>query len=261
MIYLKNTDFYECKENIRYLSILFLFLMNIYFESKLDILVLTWILLLIVNGNNRRISYKKKGLYFVRSTFYFIFTLTPFVFAYKINFGKSILSCVIACAISVLISVLIFFLERKKWKLYLSKAVILSTEKMYSWTYICLIYVSICSAICEELFFRNFILTISNRVPLVILCMISIVYFFLYHFTLKWSKSFSLYDFCKQILVACLSVILFLVSKSIIPSILLHLFMNLPVTLLYVKQYYLFYIKNEVSDNIEEEELKELDLF
>lgn len=212
------------KNSIKILSILLLIIFEkINLMSYISYLAFWWCVILVIMGNIRRLSYVNKMIYFVRMTLYFVIFALPSIIEKKIAFD-------INNRITFsLILVIIFFciwlsFNLKSIKLVLSKQLIAESHKESRYVIILRIYNLLGAAICEEVFFRQYIL--SEGYPILIVCCISIIYFILSHWLLPWSNRFTKTDFFNQAIFSTMNVFIYIYSESILPCILLHIMMN-----------------------------------
>lgn len=255
-----SKDIFNKNENLSYLSILILVVLNKLYSDEFIYFLFLWIILIVILGNLRRLSRRNKTSYFIRMVMYFLpYSILP-IFLGKIYIYQDVYKLFVGIVLSFICSSFIYLYEFKKYKLYLSDYNIALCIKKTKYQYILMCINLIGSAICEELFFRNFILTINSNQ--ILLLLISIFYFFLSHFILKWSAAFNRYDFLKQLIIGFLSGCLFLFSKSIIPSIILHGLMNSPNVVYEIKCYKRHYKYKAFYDNINNiDEAINIDLF
>lgn len=168
----KNNDYFNLQQNITFLSILILILLNQAFNSfDFFIFTIIWVILILIMGNIRRI--KKTNLLnkFIRMTFYFL----PFIFPsllfqkFALHVNKKIILFIF---IAFFIGILVYILKRKEWRFFFDNYNLAITIKRCKQDYLLRVYNLIGAAICEELFFRKYILSIDN-VPYVSLLIIS----------------------------------------------------------------------------------------
>lgn len=236
-------------ENLTYLTILILIILNTIYKGDFEFFLIFWIIVILILGNVRRLNSNSKSIYFIRMAMYFLPYSIPIILFHKnIKIYRDMLSFLLGILLAFLISVLVYIIERKKYKVYLSDFNIANCIRKPKYKYVLQCFTLIGSAICEELFFRNYILTINSHINL--LLFISVFYFFSSHFMLKWNDQFRKYDFLKQIMIGFISAILFLLSESIIPSIILHIIMNSFNVIYEIKCYRRHYKFKEFYDNL-----------
>lgn len=241
-------NFLSKKENMLYLTILllsFLGTQNYHYSQ----LLMFWILAMLIIGNARKFGYQAIGRYIIRILCYFVpytFVVNYLDLAKELLLTNKVLFC---CMLSLIISTFMLYLQRDQIKFQFSKAILLSRPKLNCWQYPILSLCYLFGAVCEELFYRSYILNLSTG-NMLILVILSEILFFLSHYLTPWSNQFSNKDYFRQIITAMLSCLLYLVSKSILPSLVLHIVLNLPYILVQVKLYYFFFIeKNEYSES------------
>ncbi|WP_163193740.1 CPBP family intramembrane glutamic endopeptidase [Clostridium thermarum] len=154
------------------------------------------------------------------------------------------------CVLGALLGVLLILPKINEWKIMLSRDMIEFSRKRDRFHYFSQSLMLIGAAITEEIFFRNYVIGYIDNAPHTLSVMLSCGLFFLNHFGLKWNSQFSTYDYIIQIVFGTASSILFIMSKSILPSIIAHTIYNSQFVLLSVKTYIYHYI---IVPNIEGE--------
>ena len=135
-----------------------------------------------------------------------------------------------------------------KLKLLISKEIAANSEKETKYRIFLRVYNLAGAAVCEELFFRGFILTIDA--PIIILIFTSTILFMINHYILPWGSRFSKSDLITQLLIGFASTILFIYSGSILPCIFLHLLMNTPEIIKNLRCFQRHYIRKEYYDKL-----------
>lgn len=249
----------DVKNSIRLGSVLILSLPAICLDnSRFSVLSAWWALLLLIAGNVRRFDSKNKISYFIRITLYFLPYAFPALIAGNLSF--SVDSRVLySCAGVALFFVIWLAFNLKPVKLTLSSQIIAESRKESRYRIILRIYSLVGAAICEELFFRQYILTIDSNI--LIPGTVSIVYFVLSHWLLPWSRQFSKNDYINQALFGGINVLAFILSGSVIPCMMLHILMNSIGIVRLAREYDRHYIRAEKYDRLlGPEEYPELDL-
>jgi len=236
------------RENVRCLSILLLAILGLLNPGKLQfLLLLSWISINLIVGNVRHLPYNNKLTYFVRMTLYFLpFALLPIIFG-EISLKLNV-SILLFSTVAIVVFCVWFLINYKSIRLMLSSAVIANTQKESRYVIALRIYNAIGSTISEELFFRAFILSIP--LPLWITIPISTIYFMLSHYIVPWGDRFSRSDIVNQLIFGLISSVLFVLSGSIIPSIVLHLLLNYPTLDRMVRVYVRHYIRTAWYDKL-----------
>lgn len=220
-----SENIYSVRENARLLSILLLFVLSQLYDP-VRYLAISWIIIVIVLGNVKRINRENPIFYFIRMTLYFAAYLLPFLIDSEVVLisKKCISKIIIGCIVAVIINFVRLKKISNKVKVMLSKELIVDSYKDPLFTIIMRIYNLIGAAICEELLFRLYILSLG--VPKVVSFSISVIFFILSHYLLIWGGEFKRTDYCNQFVYGVINAILFLEGGSIIPCILMHFLYN-----------------------------------
>jgi membrane protease YdiL (CAAX protease family) len=142
--------------------------------------------------------------------------------------------------------------NRKTVRLILSDIVIADSIKESKYILLLRIYNLLGAVIAEEMFFRLFLLTMD--IPIYIAAVLSIVYFPLAHYIMPWGDAFTRQDYINQIAIGTISTLLFVMTKSILSSIILHLLMNSIRIMACVKRIDRHYLRVEKYDKLMAEE-------
>ncbi|CIU37012.1 CPBP family intramembrane glutamic endopeptidase [Streptococcus pneumoniae] len=121
--------------------------------------------------------------------------------------------------------------------------------KYSKFRYIILIYNYIGAAICEELYFRYFIMGFLSQYG-VSTILLSAVYFVLYHYTTLWGNRFKKSDYMRQLLFGIIFSTLYFYSKNIFITIIGHICLNIPQIYLMIKLYHRDYINPSYYKNL-----------
>ena len=216
-----NSDFWRLRENVRYLSILTLVVLCALNPNTMTFAFLIfWILMIMILGNVRRLSSNNKVAYFFRMTLYFLPYTLPFALFVRNDALFNINSILfLYCSFAIMLFLIWLRINWKFIKLSLSDEIIVGISKESKYTLYLRMYTTVGAAICEELFFRGFILSIDA--PIYFTLPVSVFFFMLSHYMLPWGEvSFTRRDHLYQITFGLVSGVLFLLSGSIIPSIL-----------------------------------------
>ena len=196
--------------------------------------IVSWCIIIVFIGNVKRINNTKPFSYFIRMTGYFFPYLVPYLF-----FGeRSIIlftPLIKGCIFSVFVFCIWVYAHIDEIKVMLSDQLALDTVKVPKWAFAIRVYSVLGSAICEELFFRGYILGLS--MPSYAKIMISITYFSLSHIVLPWGNLYKAKDILNQILIGSCSVAAFYIGKCTIPCVLLHTLINSLTAIKHIKAY------------------------
>jgi len=229
-----NASVFSANENLMWSTALLFLVMAYYFDKHYSHLLLFWVVVILLYGNAKRVSSKThtnafmviRRLVFIVPLFLPILVVN-FSMHYFISFHLWYLFASAALGLAFLLP------KINEYRLMLTKDFIILTSKPRSKTdNISDILLTIASVIGEEVFFRGFLIGYlihsNTNTNALILIGISTLTFFMNHFGLKWGSSFSLYDCAIQIIFGIVSATFFILSGSIIPSIIIHFIYNLP---------------------------------
>lgn len=233
---MKNEYVMKLNEIFMWLSVIILAAMSYLLNPRYSIVLIFWVIIVISVGNAKRSyskSYKILSTIFRRSIY-----IVPFLLPLLSDFRLSIKAnnLIYWCMLGFISGILMILPKINEWLLVLSKDMLEFSAKKEKIDYYTQIVMLIGAAIAEEIFFRNFIIGYVDNVPYIISILLSCSLFFLNHFGVKWNSRFELYDYIIQIIFAIISSILFIVSGSILPSIIAHIMYNFPLTLLAIKR-------------------------
>lgn len=185
--------------------------------------ILFWELILLVLGNTRRIPKSNQITYFFRMTIYFTIFLIPAVLAQnRVLNGLNGQWWVVLVA--MLVGAAVFAAEYSKTKLVIVGEMLFADSKEEDFARVLIIYNLIGAAICEEYFFRYYL--IGDRYFNWIYMLISAIMFLLYHASLPWGDKYRFVDYAKQFGAGIVSAALYSFSRSLIPCIIFHLLCN-----------------------------------
>lgn len=185
--------------------------------------ILFWVLILLVLGNTRRIPKSSHLTYFLRMTIYFTVFLLPAVLAHnRVLNGLNGQWWAVLAAVHA--GAAVFAAEYSKTKLVIIRERLFADSKEEDYARVLMIYNLIGAAICEEYFFRYYL--IGDRYFNWIYMLISAVMFVLYHASLPWGDKYRFVDYAKQFGAGMVSAVLYSLSRSLIPSIVFHLLCN-----------------------------------
>lgn len=114
--------------------------------------------------------------------------------------------------------------ENSKTKLVIVGEMLFADSKEEDFARVLIIYNLIGAAICEEYFFRYYL--IGDRYFNWIYMLISAIMFLLYHASLPWGDKYRFVDYAKQFGAGIVSAALYSFSRSLIPCIIFHLLCN-----------------------------------
>lgn len=246
---------YTVSDNLTMISILLLFILNYIEHGELTGILFTWLIYLLVMGNVKRLNKKYMGLRILRYCCYIIPLFAPIFLGFHLHLKCSLSGILCGMVIGGGIITYRFFLSKSK--VYQSKQILSTYKKDEAIEYIAQIIVLIGGTIAEEVFYRDFILSVSSLVAPWILFLLSVILFIANHACLKWNQSYKRKDYIVQLCIGCMNAALFLVFDSVIPCIIVHLSWNVFAMLIYAKLFYLFYM-NVQSCN---EDIMEDDFF
>lgn len=240
---------WNLRENLRWITVLLLIILCYIFPNGLmGMLLLTWVSIQILLGNIKRISRRRKSLYFVRMTLYFLPYAVPFFMNEKAYSTESSCRLALSFGLAIGIYALWFFSNYSSIKIMVSKEMIADSNYMDKHIILFLFYSQIGAAVCEELFFRGFILSIDA--PMFLLLPASVYLFWLSHWGLEWGDRFSLRNSIEQISIGLFNGLLFCLSGSVLPCVLVHLLINITSNLDLVLKYDRWFFHKDKYDKI-----------
>ncbi|ULO05924.1 CPBP family intramembrane metalloprotease [Paenibacillus sp. 19GGS1-52] len=243
---IKESNYMNGRENLLWASIFLLLLMSISDSGYSEFCAL-WTLQILIMGNVRRIrsqKYRASSL-LIRRSFYILPMLVPLAIGkYPETYFEY---WTIWSGVGIIIGLAFILPKLKEWKVILSADFIALSpvkERIDLWSTIILL---IAAPVAEEYFFRFVMITVGELY--VINLFLGAFLFFLSHYGTQWSNRFSSYDFIIQILFGLTSGELFILSHSLLPSILAHLVYNSPRIILNLRYIHIF------SVNVDRKEL------
>lgn len=223
---------FSSRDNVRLLSVLYLNVLFLFFPSFQVLLIGTsWVFLQICMGNVKRIPKTPLILYTIRMTLYFLPYIVPSIIVCAVTEKpraiEEIDRSVLLIGFAVVLVVYFFWLwgNLKKIRILVSKEYAIGTKYIKKSSIILMLYTTIGSAICEELFFRKYLLSVD--LPIYIMLPTSICLFVLAHWTLPWGGVYNKNDFISEALIGIVNGVLFLVTRTVSLGISLHLLINL----------------------------------
>lgn len=247
------------RANLSYATIIVTVVLNNYISNKQTfIFALSWILLILLMGNITRLKKTNRLLYIIRMILYFF----PFSFPYFIclvDYTPNTRELNISILLVLFLAISYFLIQKKKFRLLFSDINVASLRKYDITRNIMLIINTIGAAICEELYFRAFIIqTLSFNYYLAIV--VSVIFFVTSHYMMGWNNYFKYKDYIAQSIVSIISGTVFCYCQSVIPCILLHIIYNCPQVILELLRFKRFFINPQFYDKLLYENEKEFDL-
>ncbi|MGB7605565.1 MAG: type II CAAX endopeptidase family protein [Lutisporaceae bacterium] len=240
---MKDTFVMKLNETIIWFSVLILGIIAYLCNTKYLVVLIFWTLIIIAAGNAKRI-YSKKYIIsstIIRRSMYVIPFLLPLLTDFRMNLKASNLAY--WCVAAFMFGIILILPKLNEWRIVLSKEMIEFTPRRDKIDFITQIGILLGAAAGEEIFFRNFLIGYVNDKLYFFSVVLSCLLFFLNHFGVKWNKAFNFYDYTIQILFSVISSVLFIASKSILPSIIAHAIYNSPLVLMTIKSYAYHYNK------------------
>ena len=237
-------DVFNLNETMLWTSAIVLVLLSYFVSNVFSVIAFFWILRIIIVGNARYLFFNKHEslFYYIRRSLYPISCLFPIVLDLQIKlFVKNVALWI---CLSIVLGICFILPKYKSWRLFLSADIIVLCPPKKKNDYLSQMLLLIAASISEEIFYRAFIIgSLKGITPLPFSIVLSCFLFFLHHYGVKWNSQFTKYDYCVQILFALTSSMLFVLSGSILPSIVAHLTYNSMSIVLEAKSYYLNYVK------------------
>lgn len=229
----------DIKENLLWVTIILFAILSYYKGSNFTLILIFWIIQILFSGNARRLFLKNDSsvLMLIRRSLYIIPLLFPLVLNVEFHVVPKNFNIFIWVMIGIFIGIIFILPKIKTWQLFLSYDMISFSNKREKFDYISMIGNLIFTPICEEYFFRNFIISTTKYLIGYGSIIFSAYLFFIHHFKTKWSENFSKYDFIVQLIFGLVSGVLFYFSESIIPSIFAHMTYNSMNILLEIRRY------------------------
>ncbi|MBM7616201.1 CPBP family glutamic-type intramembrane protease [Alkaliphilus hydrothermalis] len=239
-----NNQLMSWNEMLIWINVLFLSILG-FFNISVNLILVLWVISILINGQVKKIDSKKFVILFMllRRSLYILPYLIPLLFKYRINFNISIITLGY-CVIGFLSGLGLIIPKLKTWRLVLSYDFISFRNQENKVHYLSFVFLLIAAAIVEEFFYREFIISIINTSQnfMYISIFISIFMFMLHHIGTKWHAEFSKYDILIQAIFSVISCSLYLLSNSLLPSIVTHLVYNMPSVILNTKSYLYWYV-------------------
>lgn len=238
----ENLSNFVFRENLRLISILVLVIAAKKYGECVSELTVFWCTIIILIGNVRRITNNIPICYFFRMTGYFFPYLLPLLFrAYTLQNCTSLVRVILGCCFSISIFFIWLLIYRSNLRIMLSDQLAAASTREPKWVILFRIYNVLGAAVCEEIFFRGYILGLA--VPILLKVGISALFFPLAHVVLPWGEMFQKKDIINQFVIGSFSVAVYFIGLDIIPCILLHLLINMITVIRYLKVYDRHYLR------------------
>lgn len=223
--------------------------------------VISYVIITIIDLINyvaiKKLNYNSKFIYTIQRMLLFIPLCIP-TLVYKDNYFIFNLEIFYYCILGIIFALFIQLIEIKRWRFIFSKYSIAAVPKESIFHYFINCFCIFASSICEELYFRQYALSIKSNFNLILIVGSSLLFVFS-HYLVPWDK-FEWRDSFRFIILGISSCILFYVSRSIIPSICLHIFFDSLNILTLVNSFIRHYIRSDYYDKILSEE-DDFDIF
>lgn len=248
-------NFLTARENVRLAIVLCLNTLYLFFPtSQFMLFSVSWVLIQICIGNAKRIPKKPLILYWIRMSLYFLPYLIPSVLMRTVVDNQVVIvakkkSAILLSFVAVFIIYFIWIVLCRKSIRFLASKDYAAVTKFIKKSYIYLrLYTIIGAAICEEVFFRGYIL--SLKAPIYILFPLSTVLFILAHWTLPWGGLYKNRDLITAAFISVINGGIYIYSHTIIPGITLHLLINCTTNVDLFLQYDRWYLRKKHYDTI-----------
>lgn len=208
---------------------------------------ISWIIVILVMGNVRRIKCNNWFTHFIRKTGYFAVYLVPIVTGAEMEpLFRNEPRFWIAFFGGISVGCMIFIRDIMKCRILYSDEGVAAMCYSSKIEIFSMIYVAVGAAVSEEIYFRGYLvrqgdLWLTNLV-------VSSILFVASHYFLPWSKAFSWKDYMRQFCVGMISGIILLFSKSIFPCFCLHLLCNGNRILVELRRFERYYINSKKYD-------------
>lgn len=239
------------QENLLWVTVIIINVLACYKGNIFTIILIFWIIQNLFSGNIRRSFLKADSnlIIALRRSLYVLPLLFPRALHFKFFIQPINLNIFIWAIIGIFVGLIFIIPKIKTWQIYLSYDMISLFEKRKKFDYISMSVLLIITPICEEYFYRNFIIVNTKDLIGEAAIVFSAYLFFIHHFKTKWSKEFSLYDFIIQFMFGIVCGGIFYYSESIIPCIFAHLTYNSMSIALELKCYVYHYITSKNIEN------------
>lgn len=240
--------FYDVKTNLTLISILFSILLDFYNGSIL--FSISWIINILIIGNIKRLNGDSFICYFFRISGHFlhlsIFSLIGYyVFGYSPSKNYFF-------ALLILVSSLLYYLFKNRMILRIKLSDISIANMTFhgpKYQYVLLIYNYLGAAICEELYFRYFLIQQFKQFDYIVI-FLSGTYFFMFHYITLWGNVFKKMDYFNQLFLGIVFSTAYYLSNNIFITILAHIFFNAPQIYLMVKLYHRDYVNPSYYESL-----------
>lgn len=238
---MENRDYFSINETFSCVTLLVLVLLAYDINNKYIELIMFWLVLIISYGNIRKVySVKYEGVtMLIRRGFYVIPLFFPLFTNFEIRVAAD--NLIVWSVIGGVIGILFILPDYTQWCICLNNEYISLKKKQKKINYISQWIMLSLGAVGEEIFFRAYILETVCPASYTKGIAISTWLFFMHHFGVKWSAQFSKKDKIYEITFAVASSVMYLLSYSILPSIVMHLTFNGMHIIRLIKEFWLFY--------------------
>lgn len=161
---IQEVNYIGMKENILWITALFLSIASIVISAKIGWVLFFWILKYLITNNARRIRLTKSRLITItRRSIYWVPLILPITFYSFANNNLIVYRFWGAIPIVVILGIIMQLPNIKLWKIVLSFEYISYEKKHWPFFYFMEVYSSITAAISEEVFFRWFVLSMLRE--------------------------------------------------------------------------------------------------
>lgn len=248
--------YFSSRDNVRLLSVLYLSILYLFIPTFQVFLIGTsWVFIQICMGNVKRVPKTPLVFYLIRMTLYFLPYIVPSVIVRSVAEKP----CVVEAAngsvftIGFAVVLVIYFAwlgcNLKSVRILVSKDYAIGAKYIKKSSVFLMLYTMIGAAICEELFFRKYLLSVDA--PMYVMLPTSLCLFVLAHWTLPWGGMYRKNDLINEALIGIVNGVLFLVTKTVIPGMILHLLINLTTNANLFLLYDRWHLRKEYYDQVE----------
>lgn len=247
---------FSARDNVRLLSVLCLSVLYLVFPTFQVFLIGTsWAFIQICMGNVKRIPKTPLVLYSIRMTLYFLPYIVPGIIVRAASKKPFVVEerngsiFVIGIAVVAVIYFVWVGCNYKKIRILVSKDYAIVTKYIEKSSIFFMLYTMIGAAICEELFFRKYLLSVDA--PMYVMLPTSVCLFVLAHWTLPWGGMYRKNDLINEVLIGIVNGVLFLVTKTVILGMILHLLINLTTNANMFLLYDRWHLRKKYYDKVE----------
>lgn len=223
---------FSSRDNVRLLSIIYLSVLHFFFPTfQVFLLGTSWAFIQICMGNVKRVPKTPLALYSIRMTLYFLPYIVPSVIMRAVAEKPCVVEetngYVFTIGFAVVLVTYFIWLgcNLKRIRILMSKDYAIGAKYIEKSSIILMLYTMIGAALCEEMFFRKYLLSVDA--PMYVILPTSVCLFVLAHWTLPWGGVYRKSDLINEVLIGIVNGVLFLVTKTAIWGMILHLLINL----------------------------------